>query len=61
MLPRDNTRVKYEAFRSVCDDIGVLMVTMFLVPIAILILGVPIALCVRAAVAILTAASHGIR
>jgi hypothetical protein len=45
--------VKSQAFRSVCDDVGVLMATVLLVPLAILVVGAPIAFCVRAAIELL--------
>jgi hypothetical protein len=45
--------MNYRAFRSACDDAATLMATVFLIPVAILIVGAPIALCVRAVVEIL--------
>ncbi|HVZ24165.1 MAG TPA: hypothetical protein VG871_24000 [Vicinamibacterales bacterium] len=43
----------YQSLRSACDDVGVLMAAVFLFPLVILIVGAPIALCVRAAIEIL--------
>jgi hypothetical protein len=44
--------VEYRTFRSACGDIGLLTVAVFLFPLAILVIGTPVALCLRAAIAI---------
>jgi hypothetical protein len=50
---RHNACVTYRWFRSACDDVTLLMATVLLFPLAILVMGAPIALCVRGALAIL--------
>jgi hypothetical protein len=45
--------VTYRSFRSACGDIGLLMAAVFLFPLAILVIGAPLALCVRAVIDIL--------
>ncbi len=37
----------YRSFRGACDDIGLLMATVFLFLLVILALGAPLAFCVR--------------
>ena len=50
---RHNAYVTYRSFRSACGDAGLLMAMVFLFPLAILVIGAPLALCVRAVIDIL--------
>jgi hypothetical protein len=45
--------VTFRSFQSACDDVGLLMAAVFLFPLAILVIGAPIGLCVRVVIDIL--------